>query len=300
MARLVTYENTKDDYTALLMRVQIKPGWMGAYTRAADYIIANRARYEAVSRRMGGIPWELIGCLHWREASGSFTGVLHNGERILGTGRKTRLEPKGRGPFNTWEEAAVDAIRIKSKVTPPQWDLTGVAWFAENFNGLGYRRYYPHVKSPYLWAGTNVYAEGKYTSDGHFDGSHVDKQLGVMPLYQMVQDRVRPVIVRENSRKSGIISKARTTIKAVGTTVAGWFTLDSLGVIKEWASFATGLVDGKTLLVLVLAGGGTWAVLQVLDGLIVQDAEASRYDPSKSVASDEGPLNGDSYDELPA
>ena len=57
---------------------------------AAEGIIADRARYENVQKATG-VPWFFIGPVHHRESNRSFAGVLHNGERIIGTGRKTSL-----------------------------------------------------------------------------------------------------------------------------------------------------------------------------------------------------------------
>ncbi len=41
----------------------------------AAKIEANRSRYEAVSAKTG-VPWDVIGVIHYRESSGSFAGVL--------------------------------------------------------------------------------------------------------------------------------------------------------------------------------------------------------------------------------
>jgi hypothetical protein len=38
------------------------------------------------------------------------------------------------------------------------------------------------MHSPYLWGGTNIQTVGKYTSDGKFDASHMDTQLGIIPV----------------------------------------------------------------------------------------------------------------------
>lgn len=256
----LTFAGTKESYSELLKRAQIKSGWQGAYERAASYIMRNRARYEAVSAELD-IPWQLIGCLHWREANGSFAGVLHNGEKILGTGRKTRLEPKGRGPFSTWEEAAEDAIRIKVATRPPQWSLEGVAWFAENFNGLGYRRYHPSVNSPYLWAGTNVYGGGKYTSDGHFDPRHVDQQLGVMPLYQMLLDKTAPAKVE----KVKVAKRVAQGIQWLGGAIGSLFTLDALGTLQTIHSGLSGILTPGRVTALLAGGVAVWVGIKLLD-----------------------------------
>lgn len=90
-------------------------------TNAAKLILKGRARYEAVSAATG-TPWGVIGVWHYRESACDFRGVLHNGERILGTGRKTKLVPAGRGPFTTWEEAARDALALKGlRPGAPVW-----------------------------------------------------------------------------------------------------------------------------------------------------------------------------------
>ncbi len=78
----------------------------------ANKIIAAEARYKAVQASTG-VPWYFIGALHMRESSCDFRGVLHNGDRIIGTGGLTVRVPAGRGPFSTWEESAVDALKLK-------------------------------------------------------------------------------------------------------------------------------------------------------------------------------------------
>lgn len=153
----------------------------------ANKIMANRARYEAVSK-LTGVPWVVIGVIHYRESSGDFKGVLHNGDRIIGTGGKTVKVPKGRGPFSTWEDAAVDALVI----CPPyaaknkDWSISGTLDILEKYNGLGYRT--KGLPSPYLWAGTDQYVKGKYVADGKYDPNHVDKQLGVAALLRRLRD----------------------------------------------------------------------------------------------------------------
>jgi lysozyme family protein len=148
--------------------------------RAAK-IRANRVRYEAVSAKTG-VPWDVIAVIHYRESSGSFAGVLHNGQKIIGTGKKTTLVPKGRGPFTSWEQAAIDALinchpyAGKNK----DWSLANTLDLLERYNGLGYRK--KGVPSPYLWAGTDQYVRGKYVADGKYDPNHVDRQLGVAAL----------------------------------------------------------------------------------------------------------------------
>ena len=56
----------------------------------------------------------------------------------------------------------------------------------ERYNGTGYRKYYG-ISSPYVYAGTTLYASGKYTSDGKFDPSVVDQQPGTVVLLASLQ-----------------------------------------------------------------------------------------------------------------
>lgn len=161
--------------------------------KQADIIIANRFRYERVEEKTG-VPWDVIGVIHHRESNGSFAGVLHNGQRIIGTGKKTTLVPKGRGPFSSWEEAAIDAL---TNVHPyaarvKDWSIENTLDLLERYNGLGYRR--KGRPSPYLWAGTDQYVKGKYVADGKYDANHVDKQLGTAPVLY----RIREIVAADN------------------------------------------------------------------------------------------------------
>jgi lysozyme family protein len=153
----------------------------------AAKIAANRSRYEVVAKATG-VPWDVIGVIHYRESSNDFRGVLHNGQKIIGTGKKTTWVPKGRGPFSTWEEAAIDALAnchphlAKNK----DWSLAPTLDLLEKYNGLGYRN--KGLASPYLWVGTDQYTKGKYVADGKFDANHVDQQLGVAALLMKLRE----------------------------------------------------------------------------------------------------------------
>lgn len=173
-----SYEGLKGEYTRLLARMVItRPG----EARAAALRLADqRARYQKVEAETG-VPWRFIAITHNRESGGNFAGVLHNGEHIIGTGKKTRLVPAGRGPFKTWEEAAIDALRLKGLHLIDEWPRERICYESERFNGFGYRN--KSLPSPYLWAGSSNYKAGKYVKDGVFDPSAIDKQLGCMVVY---------------------------------------------------------------------------------------------------------------------
>lgn len=162
----------------------------------AENISRSRARYEAVSKATG-VPWDVIGVIHYRESSGNFAGVLHNGQKIIGKGTKTTLVPKGRGPFSTWEEAAIDALMNCAPYAGKNkdWSIAGTLDILERYNGLGYRK--KGLPSPYLWAGTDQYKIGKYVADGKYDPEHVDKQLGVAPILMKLREMEKKPIVLE-------------------------------------------------------------------------------------------------------
>lgn len=161
-----------------------------AINAQAAKIEASRARYEAVSK-LTGVPWDVIGVIHYRESSGDFRGVLHNGQKIIGTGKKTTIVPKGRGPFSTWEEAAVDALvnAPPNAAKNKDWSIAGTLDILERYNGLGYRK--KGLPSPYLWAGTDQYVKGKYVADGKYDPNHVDQQLGTAAILMKLRETAK-------------------------------------------------------------------------------------------------------------
>ncbi len=136
-------------------------------------ILANQERYMAVQDATG-VPWKLVAGIHYRESSLDFRGCLHNGDPW---NKKTVNVPKGRGPFTSWHESAIDAIILEKNKFPAKWDFAGQMDFAEKFNGLGYR--HKGLVSPYVYASTSKYHSGLYTSDGKFSSTKVDKRLGV-------------------------------------------------------------------------------------------------------------------------
>lgn len=150
----------------------------------ARRILKLRPRYLPVEKQTG-VPWWWIAVTHMRESSCNFAGVLHNGEHIIGTGRKTRLVPAGRGPFTSWEQAAIDAIKLKGLHKISDWSIERALYECERFNGWGY--YWKRLPSPYVWAGTTLYRSGKYIADGKYDPSHVDTQLGCAAVLKSLE-----------------------------------------------------------------------------------------------------------------
>lgn len=167
-------EGTVEWYRKAFEICKVDKGYEDAVRFSAKTVLMGKARYEAVAKKVG-IPWWVIGCIHFKEASCNFAGVLHNGDKIIGTGKKTYRVPKGRGPFNTWEEAAIDALTMNgsrwTKIKAGSKDIGDLLYAVERYNGTGYISGAGKAEtSPYLWARSNINDDkGKYVSDGKFD-----------------------------------------------------------------------------------------------------------------------------------
>lgn len=162
------------DWFFLWNTIEIDSKVLPELKRITDIILLNKSKYLQVEFKTL-IPWYFVAALHYRESSLDFHSCLHNGDPLPGP---TTHVPKGRGPFKSWEDAAIDAIKYdgldKVKYESPAICLM----MAEKFNGLGYRKTGEY--SPYVLAGSNHHDEtGKYVRDGFFDSSAKEKQLGV-------------------------------------------------------------------------------------------------------------------------
>jgi lysozyme family protein len=137
-----------------------------------------KSHYQAVSARTG-VPWYIIAVIHEREASQSWKANLAQGDPW---NQKSTHVPAGRGPFASWEDAAVDALEncAPHAAKWTDWNAGGALTLLEQYNGLGYANM--GRPSPYIWTGSNQYTSGKYTSDGHYDPAAIDRQLGCAPM----------------------------------------------------------------------------------------------------------------------
>jgi lysozyme family protein len=139
---------------------------------------AARQRYRSVALKTG-VPWWFIAVVHERECSQDWRGSLAQGDPW---DRVSVHVPAGRGPFNSWEEAAIDALANCAPFAArnKDWSIGGALTKLEEYNGLGYAaRGRP---SPYIWSGTDQYVSGKYVRDGVYDPDAFDGQLGCAGL----------------------------------------------------------------------------------------------------------------------
>lgn len=162
----------------------IGPQWKAQAETASATILSNQAKYVEVQNATG-VPWYLVGCLHYRESDFDFNTCLHNGDPLPGP---TVNVPAGRGPFSSWSLAAIDALQYDHLDQNKDWSIARCLYASEEYNGFGYRMKHG-TQSPYLWSGTNIYTYGKYDSDGSFNPNALDDQLGVAAiLKQMTND----------------------------------------------------------------------------------------------------------------
>lgn len=153
----------------------------------ANTIMHNRERYEDAGRSFG-IPFYVIGLLHYREASFNFKTWLANGDPLWNSDGKaipTVHVPKGLGPMSTWESAAELSLRHEGWDKGHHWDVVNSLENMEAYNGTGYRAHGIH--SPYIWAGTNQYSHGMYKSDGVWSADAVDARCGVAPVMKTLK-----------------------------------------------------------------------------------------------------------------
>jgi lysozyme family protein len=258
-----------DKYEPLYDKMVTKK--VSAVDDAARKCLRFKNRYKKVEKATG-IPWDFIAVLHLRESNNNFKGVLHNGDQIIGTGRKTYRVPKGRGPFNTWEAAAVDALDIKGWVKDGSKWTTGLKLArGEIFNGLGY--FWKGKRSPYVWGGTNLQQPGKYVADHKWSSTHMDSQLGIAPVLKRIGelDRVKTV---PGGKLSGWIRTARRAYEGVVAAVGAWLSqfYENL-TIENVADYAT---DPKVLGVFV-GGFLFWVGLKALDLKVLKAYKEGNY-----------------------
>jgi lysozyme family protein len=160
--------------------MHVNPAAIPALDRVAAQLVAPvaMAHYQAVSASTK-VPWWVIAVIHERESSQNWKDSLAQGDPW---NRVSTHVPRGRGPFTSWEQAAVDALENAAPYAArnTDWSAGGTLTLLEEYNGLGYAK--RGMPSPYVWASTNQYVKGKYVADGRFDPNAVDRQQGCAAL----------------------------------------------------------------------------------------------------------------------
>jgi lysozyme family protein len=230
----------------------------------AKLIVAGWDRYKRVEQ-LTGIPAVFIGVLHSREADCNFNGCLANGDPIS---RRTRHDPAGFGPWPTWEESAVWALKHEGFSGTDPWSIGDMLFDGETFNGEGYHLH--GFENPYLWGGTQFYHKGKYTSDGHYSFNFVDPQVGIAPVIKRVLELThatvpaKPLVIAAMANgKLHPADKRAVFQNSRALRYGEWYTnfchylgltwATALATVQQLQPFLT---DWRTLTVLGVLGGG--------------------------------------------
>jgi lysozyme family protein len=153
-------------------------------SRAAEFkapaqkAVTSKARYQSIETRTG-VSWIFIAVSHYRESSQNFNKSLAQGDPW---NKVSTHVPTGRGPFASFEDAAVDALVncAPHAARNTDWTIGGMLTLLEQYNGLAYAN--ANRPSPYIWSGTDQYTIGKVVVDHGPIEEIVDKQLGCAGL----------------------------------------------------------------------------------------------------------------------
>jgi lysozyme family protein len=248
------------EYSDLLAQMKILR--LNEAQDAAALLLRNKARFFDVNQKTGvPIAWAMAS--FEREASSDFRLSPAQGDPW---NRVSKHVPKGRGPFKSWTDAAIDAYRIDDldEVGAGNWTWARACFEGELFNGFGYRDHGIH--SPYLWAGTNIYSRGLYTSDGRLNLSKKDSRLGIVPMMVALVQRdaslaladllpvmVAPSLVPPDGPPLGVgggvhstkwLQASLNTLIKAGLKVDGSYGRRTRAAVKRFQKIAGIHVDG--------------------------------------------------------
>ena len=302
------FENLQAVYSDLWQRMEVRPNRTAAVDQIASRLLASKSRYQAVTQSTR-VPWFVIAALHNRESDADFKTYLGNGEPLS---RTTRLVPRGRGPFASWEAGAIDALGVDGLDRVTSWSPERACYEIEKFNGFGYRNRHPPVNSPYLWSFSNNYQSGKYVADNRFDPSAVDAQCGAIPIIKRIM-ALDPSAVFNSSgghapdgpaaalafgSRGDRVTQLQNALKQRGYAVGdvdgiyGTLTRDAVTSFQRDANLpATGIADDKTTTALahdhgpIIVNGGTVPPMQPVDVLRILIQVISNLAPARSAAS---------------
>jgi lysozyme family protein len=206
------------------------------FATIAKRLVAQKARYQAVAATTC-VPWFIIAVIHMRESSQDFSRSLAQGDPW---NRKSIHVPQGRGPFASWEAAAVDALTNCHPYAArwKDWSPAGAMTLLEQYNGLGYAN--KGLPSPYIWAGTNQYISGKYVADHKFDPNYVDTQPGCAGLI-LAMKKIDPSIyggAKPSTKAAGAVVAATVTTAATAQTGLSWPAIAAIAFAVAFVAFA--------------------------------------------------------------
>lgn len=190
-----------------LQKSGLHPGafnWPRIAREQVDWALLHKKRFLSVAIEFGSMPWHVVCQLSRMEMGLNFNGSLLNGDPW---NKKTVRFPAGHGPWDSWEEAAVYAIKDEArrwnfKLKDWKWDLGGTFFHLNAWNGFTHclpegKDIQPPYASPYIYSGTPFYQRGKRVEKknwlgkyyGYFDKNLVSEQLGCMAFYYELNKR---------------------------------------------------------------------------------------------------------------
>lgn len=222
---MLSFEGLKNEYERNWANLEIRPSRLADANAVARRAINGKTTYQQIER-LTGVPWHFAALCHYRESNFDFDTYLGNGESLH---RVTTIVPKGRGPFATFVDGAVDAFRIENFVGTHDWSIARILFRLEAFNGFGY-----HAKgcnSPYLYGGSTLYGPpearaGKFVRDHVFDPNHVDSQLGTAVILRAMMSLDSSITIDDSPQ---FAARAEPEDEAASTIVLIQQALNKLG-----------------------------------------------------------------------
>jgi lysozyme family protein len=242
-------------YSNLWNRAKVLPRYRATLERICAKFIANRARYETIEKATG-VPWWWVACVHERESSCNFSTHLANGDPL---NHKTVHVPAGRGPFATWEDGAIDAVKYKGLHRVTDWSLPAALYWFEAYNGWGYVQF--GVNSPYVWSFTDQYTTGKYYADGKYASALVDPQPGCAAMLKILLTLVPGLLnvaLQQGSKMS--MPSPLPTAPISASSTSGLNTSNGAILSTVVASITSTLFGSGSALAILLHGQSWWHV----------------------------------------
>jgi lysozyme family protein len=200
----------QSEYQRLFDTCIIRTEHLGEINSVVNTIIANKNRYEASGSKYN-IPWYFIGIVHCMEGSLSFNKHMHNGDPLSArTVQVPAGRPKSGNPPFSWEQSADDAYLQENLNTWTNWNVPGMLYKLEGYNGYGYRRLAKPINTPYLWSFSNHYTKGKFVADGKYSPTAGSKQIGAAVLLRRLAEK--------QALDTGLVDRL-TLIKELGNVV---------------------------------------------------------------------------------
>jgi hypothetical protein len=154
--------------------------------------------------------------------------------------------PKGRGPFNSWEEAAIDALSIDGTDKVKLWSVERLCYELENTTGSAPAQ---RASTPRICGATaTTTARGKYVADHVWDANAVSGQAGAMPILSRMMALDSSITFGQVPKppdipthepaptKPLIKSKSMWASVAAGITTAGGAFTEALGDWRVWCA----------------------------------------------------------------